>query len=133
MNILRVSSRKKRHYSRQELSSENIGFSSFSDNYHTDGKNQLTHQKKIVRIDIKGKMSEILPEQLKKRKGSKTRLNLIDLNIGFYIITPILLGVLIGFGMDNWFDKKPFFVSWGIILGTIASFYNLISFLRKDG
>ncbi len=125
MNLFELVRKKKRLLTHGEMISENTGFS--------DSKNQLTHKNKIVTIDTKGKLSELLPEQVKKRKTAKRSLNLVDLNIGFYIITPILLGVVIGIAMDNWLGRKPFFVSWGIILGTIGSFYNLISFMRKDG
>lgn len=46
-------------------------------------------------------------------------------NSGFYLITPLLLGVFIGFWLDRHFNTKPVFIIAGIVLGTISVFYNL--------
>lgn len=124
--------KKKRPRLSKRPESGDIGYSDFSESYRNDNEKQLTQQKKIVTIDSEGKLREILPQQLKKRKATKSRLNYLDLNVGFYVLTPILLGVLIGLAMDNWLGKKPFFVSTGIVVGTIASFYNLFTFLKDE-
>ncbi len=67
----------------------------------------------------------------KKRQRSVIK-GLIHLNIGFYLIVPILLGVFVGYRLDLWFDTKPFFVLLFIVLGLISSFYNLWKLVREE-
>lgn len=47
------------------------------------------------------------------------------LNIGFYLITPLILGVFLGLYLDSRFAVKPFFTLSGIGLGIVCTFYNL--------
>lgn len=47
------------------------------------------------------------------------------LSLGFYLITPLLLGVFVGFWLDRHFNTRPWFIIIGIVLGTISVFYNL--------
>lgn len=53
-------------------------------------------------------------------------------NIGYYLITPILLGVVIGFGLDVYFDSKPFFILIFIIIGFISTIYNLYRLVKEE-
>lgn len=52
-------------------------------------------------------------------------------NLGFYLAIPLLVGVFGGILLDNWFQTKPFFTISLIILGSTASFYNLIRLTKK--
>jgi ATP synthase protein I len=70
-------------------------------------------------------------------KRSKTdKINLkkslpVYFNLGFYLITPVLVGVFLGLYLDNRLKSKPTFVLAGIIFGTLALFYNLFK-IYKD-
>jgi len=46
------------------------------------------------------------------------------LNIGYYLLTPIIIGIFIGKVIDNWL-KTNFFLFLMLILGVIGTFYNL--------
>ncbi len=52
-------------------------------------------------------------------------------NLGFYLAIPLLAGVSGGIILDNWFQTKPIFTISLIILGSIASFYNLFRLIKK--
>jgi F0F1-type ATP synthase assembly protein I len=51
-------------------------------------------------------------------------------SLGFYLMTPLLLGVFIGFELDKRFNTKPTFVVVGIIGGTVGLVYNLWKLVR---
>lgn len=46
--------------------------------------------------------------------------------IGFYLITPLLLGLFVGLWLDNYLNSKPVYTIIGICLGAILTFFNLI-------
>ncbi|OGK57278.1 hypothetical protein A3J15_02185 [Candidatus Roizmanbacteria bacterium RIFCSPLOWO2_02_FULL_38_10] len=48
-----------------------------------------------------------------------------SLNIGYYLVSPILIGVFFGLFIDSKINTKPTFTLIFIVLGLIASFYNL--------
>ena len=68
-----------------------------------------------------------------KRK-SKTKKNFftdsVYMNIGYNLVTPILLGVIIGLALDSRFHSKPVFTVFFIFLGTVSSFYNLFRLIK---
>ena len=49
----------------------------------------------------------------------------ININVGYSLVTPILIGVIIGLVLDNKFHSKPYFTVFFIFLGTVSSIYNL--------
>lgn len=51
------------------------------------------------------------------------------LNIGFYLVTPLLVGVAVGIYVDGRFQTRPTGVIIGIIIGAIGTFYNLIKLI----
>ncbi|NTU72982.1 AtpZ/AtpI family protein [Candidatus Roizmanbacteria bacterium] len=53
------------------------------------------------------------------------------MNIGFYLMIPLLAGVFGGLFIDNKLHTRPAFVISGIILGAIASLYNLIKLTNE--
>ena len=55
-----------------------------------------------------------------------------SLNIGYYLITPILIGVFFGVAVDNVFKTQPRFALIFLIVGVTSTFYNLFK-LVKDG
>jgi len=52
------------------------------------------------------------------------------LNVGFYLVTPLLVGVLGGAYADGWFHSKPIGVTIGIVIGAVGTFYNLFKLLK---
>jgi len=73
---------------------------------------------------------EILDNNKEKDKNKENILLARYANAGFYIITPLLLGVFIGIYLDRLFNTKPIFVLTLIILGTVASFYNIFKLVK---
>ncbi len=67
----------------------------------------------------------------KKKKINDLPAGLQTMNIGFYIVTPILIGVFLGLTIDRMINTKPGFTIFFICLGTIASFYNLFRLTKK--
>ncbi len=82
------------------------------------------------------KDGEIKKASLEKKK-KKTKENVtpfwgIDyLNIGFYLVTPIVVGVILGLLIDARFKTKPTFTVVLILVGAVASLYNLIKLTKK--
>lgn len=58
-------------------------------------------------------------------KSGETKLIAEYLNVGFYLIVPLVLGIFLGLYLDGLFQTKPFFVLTAIFLGSLAVFYNL--------
>jgi len=73
---------------------------------------------------------EILDNNKEKDKNKENILLARYANAGFYIITPLLLGVFIGIYLDRLFNTKPIFVLTLIIFGTVASFYNIFKLVK---
>lgn len=94
---------------------------------------RMNYKKKILTINQAGEIKNVLIGKFKNRKKlTKQSIDFSYLNLGYYIITPLILGVFLGLAVDHWFKTKPLFVSIFLFLGTIACFYNLIRLL-KDG
>lgn len=53
-------------------------------------------------------------------------------SMGYYVLTPILLGVFFGLGIDMYFNTRPKATVGMLVFGVIASFYNLYKIVR-DG
>jgi|GEM_PF-1525750 predicted F0F1-ATPase subunit len=53
-------------------------------------------------------------------------------NIGYYILTPIILGVVVGLYFDKIFKTKGFFVSLLIIFGALSSIYNIWKIVKEQ-
>ncbi len=50
-------------------------------------------------------------------------------NIGYYLITPLFLGVVLGYYLSKKTGQQ-FFIIFGILAGTIGTFYNLFRLLK---
>lgn len=92
---------------------------------------KIKFEKKIATIDEKGNLKEFDATKLKQLKKSRD-LNLADLNIGFYILTPLILGVFLGYFFDKWLRTKHLFTFWLLMLGAVAGFYNLLKYLKDE-
>ena len=49
----------------------------------------------------------------------------IGMKISLDLFSSILVGTMIGLGIDNFFSTKPIFLLIFLVLGIIAGFYNL--------
>lgn len=81
-----------------------------------------------IKNDFLLKKVEKKPE-ISRKKIRPGKLLLID--VGFYIIIPILLAVPAGLYLDNFFKTKDIFILVMIFLGFICTIYNLIRLTKK--
>jgi len=69
----------------------------------------------------------------KKAPAKKDKFSLVNmLNIGYYIITPLLVGVFLGLAIDRQLKIKGVFTLIFLFFGSVAAFYNLYK-LYKNG
>lgn len=67
-----------------------------------------------------------------KKKNEKPVFTLSKyLNLGWSLVAPLILGIVLGIYLDRLFGSKNVFVLGGIILGFVVSIYNLWK-LTKD-
>lgn len=74
------------------------------------------------------KADQIFAKKQKAEKGFFSEY--ININVGYTLVTPILLGVIVGLALDNNFHKKPFFTILFIFLGMVSSIYNLYKMVK---
>lgn len=53
-------------------------------------------------------------------------------NIGYYLISPLIIGVFIGLLVDSYFGSKPVATLIAVAVGTIAVFYNLYKLTKNN-
>lgn len=85
-------------------------------------------------LKIDNKLDLINSTSKKETHKNNKNLNFMSintLNIGVYLITPILLGVFIGYNLDIYLKSKPVFIILFILLGTFSSFYNLFKLTKE--
>ncbi|NTU47052.1 AtpZ/AtpI family protein [Candidatus Roizmanbacteria bacterium] len=54
------------------------------------------------------------------------------INIGYYLLIPLLIGVFGGIYLDSIFRTKPLLTILGIVFGAISSIYNLIKLVQDE-
>ena len=47
------------------------------------------------------------------------------------LLAAVIVGTIIGFILDNWFDTKPWFIITFFFLGVIAGIYNVIKVAKN--
>lgn len=93
---------------------------------------KMKKDKEILILNQEGDIRKIKASKLKRNiKQKRQPLDIRYLNVGFYLVTPILAGVFLGLGIDYWLRTKPLFFSLFLLLGTLSCFYNLFK-LMKD-
>ena len=83
---------------------------------------------------MKNDLSKRLEQKLKKSKTnnySKNNGYSIGLKISMDLISSIIVGVLIGLGLDKIFLTKPIFFIIFLVLGIITGFYSLFKTMKK--
>ncbi|PJA56101.1 hypothetical protein CO165_00040 [Candidatus Roizmanbacteria bacterium CG_4_9_14_3_um_filter_33_18] len=82
-------------------------------------------------IDNIGNLKETNKEFNKKPKIKKDLFSqYLNINVGYTLVTPILIGVIIGLVLDNRFHTKPYFTVFFIFFGMISSIYNLFKMIK---
>ena len=82
-------------------------------------------------IDKQGNLKKTNRNIKKKSKNKKDFFSeYININVGYSLVTPILIGVIIGLVLDNKFHTKPYFTVFFIFFGMISSFYNLFRLIK---
>ncbi len=59
-----------------------------------------------------------------KNKNKKLNIN-VGLKFSLDLISPIIMGILIGTGCDKFFSTKPIFFLIFLLLGIVAGFWNI--------
>ena len=94
---------------------------------------KMKKDKEILILNQVGDIKKVKLSQLKKKFiRNKQPLDLRYLNVGFYLVTPILAGVFLGLGIDYWLKTKPIFFVLFLVLGTLSCFYNLLKLMKDD-
>jgi len=91
-------------------------------------------KKKAYQIDSEGNIKEIEEKEnkIKKKKEIKFDFSNLDyISIGFYVVAPIVLGVIVGIFLDNKLGTKPLITLTLILLGSVGSLYNLYRLTKK--
>ena len=61
----------------------------------------------------------------RKKKETSNFLLAKYMNVGYYVMTPLFVGVFLGLVLDSYLHTKPGFTISLLILGVISTFYNL--------
>ena len=82
---------------------------------------------------MKNDFSDRLEQKLKKPKTNYYKNNgySIGLKISLDLISSIIVGALIGFGLDKIFLTKPVFFIIFLVLGIITGFYSIFKTVKK--
>ena len=82
-------------------------------------------------IDKHGNLKKTSQNLKKKQEIKKSFFSdYININVGYSLVIPILIGVIIGLTLDSRFHSKPVFTVFFIFLGTVSSFYNLFRLIK---
>lgn len=82
-------------------------------------------------IDKHGNLKKTDKKFNKKQKIKKDFFSqYLNINVGYSLVTPILIGVIIGLALDNKFHSKPYFTVFFIFFGMISSLYNLFKIIK---
>jgi len=54
------------------------------------------------------------------------------LNIGYYLIIPITIFLVVGLWLDNIFQSRPIFILIFLFFGTLSSFFNLYRLIKSS-
>ena len=82
---------------------------------------------------MKNDFSDRLEQKLKKPKTNHYKNNgySIGLKISLDLMSSIIVGALIGYGLDKIFLTKPVFFIIFLVLGIITGFYSIFKTVKK--
>lgn len=78
----------------------------------------------MLEIDKKGNLIRS-KRSIQKRSKKKTGWNMEYTGVGFYLLTPILLGLGVGLLLDRWLGTRPIATILFLLFGVIGCFYNI--------
>ncbi len=102
--------------------------------YHpiTDNKNKEIKQT-FFEMDKNFKIKEVKKQKKQKKVLLKFNFSLANsFNIGYYLITPLVIGVFFGLLVDNFFKSRPIFTLIFLLLGSLGTFYNLWKTVKES-
>ena len=70
-------------------------------------------------------------EENKHKKKTEPQGFGIGMKISLDLISPIIVGILIGLGFDKIFSTKPVFFIIFLVLGIVTGFYSLFKTVKK--
>ena len=78
---------------------------------------------------------EIAKKKIKKRHSKNNNEPKSNIGIAFKmsteLVSAVLVGTIIGFILDNWFDTKPWLILIFFFIGVIAGIMNVIRSAKK--
>lgn len=86
------------------------------------------------RSDIKKMSGSFVMEPFHRRRKQKReeKFRLIDaMDLGVYLVIPLLVGLGAGIVVDSKLGIKPVGIILGLVLGAVGSFFNLIKIVRE--
>ena len=86
------------------------------------------------RSDIKkvGSLFVIEPFHRKKNRNTEEKFRLIDvMDLGVYLVVPLLAGLGLGILLDSKLGIKPIGIISGLLLGAVGSFFNLLKIVQE--
>ena len=60
-------------------------------------------------IDKQGNLKKRLENLIRNQRLRKIFSQYLNINVGYSLVTPILIGVIVGLVLDNKFHSKPYF------------------------
>jgi F0F1-type ATP synthase assembly protein I len=81
------------------------------------------------KIDEEG---NIVKHRIGERFSSKKQIDLTAINIGYYLVTPLLIGVFLGYLIDRQFEWRPYAMLLGIMMGLVGTIYNLVRIIKEN-
>ena len=88
-------------------------------------------EKEIFEFDQEGNIKKIRAKNDKVLNDNNKVFDISSFSIGYYLVTPIIVGVFLGLGLDNWLNTKPVFFIIFLMFGTVASFYNIFKLTKE--
>ena len=83
-------------------------------------------------LDVKQSSSLITKKNNKNIRKSNNFDLAKNMNLGYYLITPMIFGVFFGLFLDNQLKTKQIFFIIFFSLGVIGTFYNLYRIYKDD-
>lgn len=91
----------------------------------------LKHGMKGLTVDSDGEAFQCKKSKGLREQGQSLRA-MNYMNMGLYLATPLLAGVLLGSYIDSKLNMRPVATILFIALGSVAMFYNLFRFTKKN-
>jgi len=78
------------------------------------------------------KLGRIVTSKKVIRNLDKRRIDLSMISIGYYLVTPLIIGVFLGLAIGERFHAKEKGALIGIMVGLVGTIYNLIKIVKSN-